>query len=520
MQEARRLSTVVRAVFVFMLCLSACGYARAEVYTWANGDASGAWTDPASWEGPAGGYPDSAGDDAVLSMRGIDVWGIDGVVGSLSLNVADGNPELSGAGLTFDNGGAGATFSIRDTSPVWAKASMMLAPITLAGDLAIELAGYDKTFVILGGMVESGGARSVTLHASAEAGNPTLCVPTGSWNFTGGLYLSGGADADHYATFADIAGAYAGTVHLAGHCRYVSDFVGTSATLASAVELAPGCHAVLGRINESDLTHGVTYTGVISGQACEVRICTTSLADPSPSKYAVTLGGDSPNTYTGETVIEATRGGKVVAGKDGAFGESWRITVMASSELYLGGCDAIADSAALRLFTDGSDPARVVLTDGAAEAVASLYFWDDTLGEYIQQVSGTWGSTDSAAQHRTDEWFSGAGVLSVGGSGVLPSADADENGVVDAADYLTLKANMGLSGGAVRADGDFDGDGDVDWCDLSILIDQMGQVGSSPIATPPAAPEPGSLVLLSAASALALGRRRRRAETRQIVKSA
>jgi autotransporter-associated beta strand protein len=83
--------------------------------------------------------------------------------------------------------------------------------------------------------------------------------------------------------------------------------------------------------------------------------------------------------------------------------------------------------------------------------------------------------------------------------------DTNEDQVVDAADFITLKRNFGTESGAGVTEGNFDGDpGTVDWNDLSILMTNM-DVGSQ---APAAAPEPATLGLL-AIGALAIIRRRR-----------
>ena len=84
--------------------------------------------------------------------------------------------------------------------------------------------------------------------------------------------------------------------------------------------------------------------------------------------------------------------------------------------------------------------------------------------------------------------------------------DADENGVVNAADYIALKTNMGQATGATLAKGDFDGDGDVDWDDLQLLQAHYGETSPGAAGT---IPEPATLGLL-AIGALAVIRRRRR----------
>ncbi len=135
-------------------------------------------------------------------------------------------------------------------------------------------------------------------------------------------------------------------------------------------------------------------------------------------------------------------------------------------------------------------------------------------------IPTTWNVTVNAPdwtgtatlEYRTDTDIDGDAVndkayfLSGLARSLAQIGDADGNGVVDAADYIALKTNMGMGSGAALADGDFDGDGDVDWTDLQILQDHYGEgaAGSGVI------PEPATLGLL-AVGAMALIRRRRRA---------
>jgi autotransporter-associated beta strand protein len=85
--------------------------------------------------------------------------------------------------------------------------------------------------------------------------------------------------------------------------------------------------------------------------------------------------------------------------------------------------------------------------------------------------------------------------------------DTNNDHVVDAADYVTVKRHMGQSTGAGAADGDFDNDGTVDWDDLLVVMANFGAGSGTAGAT---TPEPCSAMLL-VFGASALLRRRRKA---------
>ena len=173
-----------------------------------------------------------------------------------------------------------------------------------------------------------------------------------------------------------------------------------------------------------------------------------------------------------------------------------------------------------------ADPTGVAGTDWDLVTGTNVTF----LGELIFNIDGSFLTDTVAAENEfivasatstltgpssytinLPSGWSGTGTLTVAGSDLVLSGvssaligDADDNGVVNAADYIILKTNMGGATGAGAADGDFNGDGKVDWNDLQLLRDHYGE-GS---AASGVIPEPGSAILLMFGAAALLRRRR------------
>ena len=94
---------------------------------------------------------------------------------------------------------------------------------------------------------------------------------------------------------------------------------------------------------------------------------------------------------------------------------------------------------------------------------------------------------------------------------VILLTDADGDGVVGAADYITLKRNFGTESGATWEQGDFDGDGDVDLDDMAMLQSSYGLgIDTTAAAQSNAVPEPATLFVILTAGLPALLKRRRR----------
>jgi fibronectin-binding autotransporter adhesin len=118
----------------------------------------------------------------------------------------------------------------------------------------------------------------------------------------------------------------------------------------------------------------------------------------------LTLAGD--NMYTGTTYVAGgtLRVGNGMVGSDLGAGN---INVAAGAVLQISSASAIDDVAAVILDINGLYNGKIILDTGINEQIGALYFGD------VLQAFGTWGSLSSAADNRTDLYFTGTGILNV-----------------------------------------------------------------------------------------------------------
>jgi autotransporter-associated beta strand protein len=226
------------------------------------------------------------------------------------------------------------------------------------------------------------------------------------------------------------------------------------------------------------------------------------------------------NSYSGGTVVN---GGSLVVGHadainngfgfyvatDGTLG-SGNVTVNSNDidltslqiESTLATVNVIADTATVSLagggFASFADEGCALLDAGINETVGGLI-----LGGVPQTTPGTYGSSSSGAMFTNDEYFSGAGLITLASP---IDADFNNDGIKDGADFLIWQRNQGLTTGAMNSQGDANGDGAVNAADLTLWKTAFGT------AVPAVAgvPEPTALLLFCAAASTALLRQRRR----------
>ena len=243
-----------------------------------------------------------------------------------------------------------------------------------------------------------------------------------------------------------------------------------------------------------------------------------------------TLSGD--NTYTGTTSVQE---GRLVANHENALGGALggAVTVAGGGTLALGAdiaeittgpltmqAGSVYESAirsgttADRVSVNGNltlDSAwKLKLMDIGIEPTATQKY-DLFTYSGIYTGPGSFGPANIDAG--TTVWIvsdativAGGGRVYITGLSALVPGDTNSDGVVDAADYITLTRNFGQSANSGPSYGDFNDSGATDWNDLQILMNAMngGGTGGASATTP----EPATLGLL-AIGALAVLRRRR-----------
>jgi autotransporter-associated beta strand protein len=323
----------------------------------------------------------------------------------------------------------------------------------------------------------------------------TVGVDNGSGTFSGAIVIS------QYKLPLDVVKTGSGTQTLTGANTY------TGATTVNAGTL------VLAGAGSINTTTGITVNGPTA-----VFMQNSSVAnDRTFTLTRGTLGG----TGTISTAI--------TSGIDVTIAPGDRtLSVPAKGVLTIANAVDLTDGTTeIRLFStaaNDSDQLVQITTGGLTyggilkvTAVNSLAFaignhWD--LFDFESQSGtfsnnsefGTVGDINLPLLAAGQKWSFdyGTGVLSVV-LGAIPG-DTNNDGVVDAADYLAVKQNLGLTTGATLGQGNVDGDDDVDWDDLQVVMTNFGTGAST---TPAMTPEPCSAMLL-VLGAMAVVRRRAR----------
>jgi autotransporter-associated beta strand protein len=393
-----------------------------------------------------------------------------------ALKLSGGNYTLNEA-MTLSGSGVGAAANTFGALLLNYNTGSFIfnGAITLDGGAAINtyLAGTANVQIAQG----IGGAGDLTLRASAANNGGALYRLQGQSTYDGNTILSTNAtnatgitvqnEIDNALPTTTVLKLQAtsgspstqGKYKLNGYNQTVAGIEGSvGATILNSI--------VGGSATLSTLTVNNSGNYTFDGQLGNTGTNENNLALVKSGVGTLTL--TAANTYTGDTKVEAG--------------------TLSITNAYL------ADLADVYLTTN----ARFDLNFTGTDTIDELFF------NGAGQLSGTWGSQTSTAVHKSG-FFTGDGLLLVTTSGVLPG-DTNEDRVVDAFDFITLKKNFGTSTGSGTAAGDFNSSGTVNWADLNILTSNMGTGGGG---APAMTPEPCSALLLVFGAAAVIRRRRK-----------
>jgi len=147
---------------------------------------------------------------------------------------------------------------------------------------------------------------------------------------------------------------------------------------------------------------------------------------PAALAGAVSLVKNGTGTLTFTNVMSTTTGNLVVnagtlaVAETGGFSATKRVRVNGGT-LELRNGASLPDTVILAVAAG----AKVKIKTGVTETVGNLYLDGEP------QVSGTWGATDSGAEHISDVFFSGTGVVNVAAGPTGPTAALWDGGGTD-----------------------------------------------------------------------------------------
>ena len=465
-------------------------------YTWeaAQFSSSDTGTDPVAWND--GNFLRlAAGSDAAASNYTITANSSHTFAGMMLQANGGGTVTIDGAGSLSFSGDQGF-FVTSSTQNL--KISAVLAG---SGKLVWQGSGSGTgnqsggSLYLLGNNTYSGGT---ALNAGSGVNfNNDHSFGTGpiTWRYTGGTvtqFVLADDVASGPVTLANAMNTLAG-----GQLIYVGP-AGAPVTFTGAWTLASGSSRLtIG--NTSHASAKMTINGAIGGSGALVKDGVGTLV----------IGG--ANTYTGGTTLNG--GTLTVSGAAARLGTG-NMTVQNTSttvtllSIESGVLNAINDSATLTLAGGGTanvaDQSYALLGNGVNEFVTGLI-----LGG-AAKANGTYGSSSSSAMNKLDDYFSGAGIVTVGFSGF--NGDFNNDYKVDAQDYLIWQKSVGKLAGSLPNDNSGVAIGAAQY---NLWRSSFGTAapgsGSSVSLSQAAAPEPAATILgLMGAAALTILRGRRR----------
>jgi len=411
--------------------------------TWDGPATGGVWNVATNWSPDT--VPDAVSATAIFddpTANRTVTYGEAITVGSIIFNNSTGFFNRIGSNtvldvLTFDAAGGGpATITVTGNATGSTTPNGINGPVVLQDNLIITVPVVANTsaagaFTFIGsnstitgpGGVTKDGPGTMTFADTAKAFTGPLVIEEGRLRFN--------ANARASAT-SSVTVASGGQIALDGSATYIFGSADTTQISLNGTGLAafPGAIRVetdrvvtipnrvvlqsSSALNVVGTSGSMTLTNIVSGLGA------LTFSEPAFNAALGKLVLSAANTYSGGTVVKG--GTLVVGGSVNATLGSGDVTVASASSVFGGAVakltiqtgvlDAIANNATLSLAGGGA--AAGVADDGFAELEAGVNekISGLVLGG-VAQALGTYGSSASAATNKFDEYFSGAGIVTV-----------------------------------------------------------------------------------------------------------
>jgi fibronectin-binding autotransporter adhesin len=375
--------------------------------------------------------------------------------GTVDMNAA---ANTGASNLDLGRNNASGTYNLSGTGVVNAKTITMESGLTTGTASRIfNVSGgtLTATTVNFGTGVPTAGATTIR-QLNVSGGNVTIGTLTTGQNAT--TYVSGG------------------TFSITNNLSLTSN-----STLRTSIPLTLTSPIALGTATIQVDSSALNLSGTISGVGNLTKTGAGTLI----------FSGTNTSTAGGTTVS----GGRLeLSAATAALNPGSNVTVSGAASgtslaIDSGVANGIADTATLSLA--GAGPSTFGFADlgaGVNEKVAAL-----SLGGTPQSFGLTYGSLSSSAAIKSDVYFAGTGIVTVGLAG-----DYNHSGGVEAGDYVMWRKNTASFGGSAG---------------YNLWRQNFGNGGpgaGSGLGGNQAVPEPGTLLLAVAGSLLACAGRRRR----------